>query len=204
MLVVGLNLFPSCRALHDVEVRPKGGFTRLQFFLVVFISSFAYYVVPNYLFPSITALSVICWIWKNNVTAQIIGAGRGGLGIGSFGLDWATASAFMGSPLATPGFAILNMLVGFILMLYVLIPTAYWTNSYEARRFPIVSSHVFSFDGQKYDVNRVLNSSSFSFNKLGYEAYSKVNLSIFFVYIYGLSFGTLAATVSHVALFHGR
>ncbi|XP_039027289.1 oligopeptide transporter 1-like [Hibiscus syriacus] len=71
--LVQVSLF---RALHDDEVRSKGGLTRLQFFLVVFISSFAYYIVPNYLFPSITALSFVCWLWKDSVTAQIIGASR--------------------------------------------------------------------------------------------------------------------------------
>ena len=86
------------RALHEDEKRPKGGMTRLQFFLIVFIASFAYYIVPNYLFPSISAISFICLIFKNSVTAQQIGSGVYGLGIGSFGLDWSTVAGFLGSP----------------------------------------------------------------------------------------------------------
>ncbi|KAF5728829.1 Oligopeptide transporter 1 [Tripterygium wilfordii] len=191
-------------ALHEIERRPKGGLTRLQFFLVVLLSSFAYYIVPNYLFPSITALSFVCWIWKKSVTAQQIGGGLRGLGIGSFGLDWATVAGFLGTPLATPGFAIINIMVGFFLIVYVMIPIAYWTNSYEAKRFPIFSSHVFNATGGEYDVSTVLNSTTFEFNQQGYDGYSQVNLSIFFVFSYGLSFATLAATLSHVVLFHGR
>ena len=118
--------------MHDVETRPKGGLTRLQFFIVVLVTSFSYYIVPNYLFPSITALSFVCWIWKDSVTAQQIGSGLRGLGIGSFALDWSTVAGFLGSPLATPGFAIINMMAGFFIVLYVLIPIGYWTNSYEA------------------------------------------------------------------------
>lgn len=95
-------------------------------------------------------------------------------------------------------------MVGFFLTLYVLIPVAYWTDSYDAKTFPIFSSHVFDNLGQQYDVDRVLNSTDFKFDKQGYDGYSKVNLSIFFVYAYGLSFAVLAATLSHVALFHGR
>nr|GEY37829.1 oligopeptide transporter 5-like [Tanacetum cinerariifolium] len=49
----------------------------------------------------------------------------------------------------------------------------------------------------------VLNQTTFSFNQEGYDEYGKVNLSILFVIAYGLSFATLAATVSHVLLFHG-
>ncbi|RWR84898.1 oligopeptide transporter 1-like protein [Cinnamomum micranthum f. kanehirae] len=199
--LVQVSLF---RALHDKERRPKGGLTRLQFFLIVLITSFCYYIVPNYLFPSITALSFICWIWPNSVTAQQIGSGIYGLGIGSFGLDWNTVAGFLGSPLATPFHAILNVMAGFFIILYILIPTAYWTNSYQAKRFPIFSSHVFDGNGRDYNISRIMNPATFDFNKEAYDNYSKINLSIFFVFTYGLSFATLAATITHVAIFHGR
>ncbi|KAK4398814.1 Oligopeptide transporter 5 [Sesamum angolense] len=199
--LVQVSLF---RALHDVEIRRKGGLTRLQFFIIVLVSSFSYYIIPNYLFPSITALSFVCWIWKDSVTAQQIGSGLQGLGIGSFAFDWATVAGFLGSPLATPGFAIINVLVGFILIVYIVLPIAYWSNMYNAKRFPIISSHVFDANGTKYNLSLVLNDKTFDFNRAGYDSYSKVNLSVFFVLSYGTSFATLAATVSHVALFYGR
>ena len=123
----------NCRALHEKEKRPKGGLTRIQFFFVVFVSSFAYYIVPGYLFPSLTALSFVCWIWKRSVTAQQIGSGLSGLGIGAIGIDWSTVSSFLGSPLATPLFAIVNTLVGFALVMYILLPIFYWNNVYEAK-----------------------------------------------------------------------
>ncbi|KAK4439481.1 Oligopeptide transporter 1 [Sesamum alatum] len=199
--LVQVSLF---RALHDVEIRRKGGLTRLQFFIIVLVSSFSYYVIPNYLFPSIAALSFVCWIWKDSVTAQQIGSGVHGLGIGSFAFDWATVAGFLGSPLATPGFAIINILVGFILVVYIVLPIAYWNNMYNAKRFPIISPHVFDAHGGRYNLSLVLNDKTFDFNRAGYDSYSKVNLSVFFVLSYGLSFATLAATISHVALFHGR
>ncbi|KAL7182072.1 hypothetical protein ACSBR1_040898 [Camellia fascicularis] len=194
----------GARALHDSETRPKGGLTRLQFFIVVLISSFSYYIVPNYLFPSITALSFVCWIWKDSVTAQQIGSGLHGLGIGSFSLDWSTVVGFLGSPLATPAFAIVNILVGYIAIVYVVIPIAYSSNWFEAKRFSIFSALVFNADGGLYDVSKVLHETTFAFNRHGYESYSKIHLSIFFAFTYALSFATLAATLSHVALFHGR
>lgn len=192
------------RAMHEDEKRAKGGLTRLQFFLIVFISSFAYYIIPNYLFPSIGALSIICCIWKNSVTMQQIGSGAHGLGIGSFGLDWGTVAAFLGSPLPTPGFAIINLLVGYIAILYVIIPIAYWTNTFEAKRFPIFSSYTFAANGSIYDVNQVLNPKTFEFNLEGYDREGPPYLSIIFVFSYGLSFASLAAALTHVALFNGR
>jgi len=177
---------------------------RLQFFLAVLVSSFVYYIVPGYLFQSITALSFVCWIWKDSVTAQQVGSGLHGLGVGSFAIDWSTMAGFLGSALATPRFAIINKQFGYIITLYIVIPIAYWTNSYGAKRFPIFSSHVFDANGQPYDVSRVLNETTFKFNQLRYDGYNKVNLSIFFVYTYGLNFAILAAALTHVALFYGR
>ncbi|XP_058114886.1 oligopeptide transporter 5-like [Magnolia sinica] len=197
--LVQVSLF---RALHEKEKRPKGGLTRLQFFLIVMISSFAYYVIPNYLFPSITALSIVCWIWKNSVTAQQIGSGNSGLGIGSIGLDWATASSYTGSPLATPGFAIVNILIGFVLIVYIVTPISYWNNWFNAKMFPIFSSKTFDADGNKYNISRVINQATFDFDQKGYDNYSPIHLSTFFAFSYGLSFATLGATLTHVALFH--
>ena len=63
---------------------------------------------------------------------------------------------------------------------------------------------MFNADGGKYNVSEVLNDTTFQFDQHGYDGYSKIHLSIFFVYTYGLTFAILAATISHVALFHGR
>ncbi|KAK8936034.1 Oligopeptide transporter 5 [Platanthera zijinensis] len=199
--LVQVSLF---RALHEDEKRPTRGLTRLQFFLLVFSTSFAYYVVPNYLFPSISALSFICWFWTNSVTMQQVGSGLQGLGVGAFAVDWSAVAGFLGSPLATPGFAIINVMFGFIMVVYVIIPLTYWNNAYHAKNFPIFSSNVYMGNGTLYNVNQILNQKSFSFNQEKYDEAGPINLSIFFVITYGLSFATLAATLSHVALFHGR
>ncbi|KAK4852047.1 hypothetical protein QYF36_020620 [Acer negundo] len=199
--LVQVSLF---RALNEKEKRARGGLTRLQFFLIVFISSFAYYIVPGYLFPSISALSFVCWIWKDSITAQKLGSGLQGLGIGSFGLDWSTVAGFLGSPLATPFFVIANILVGFFLFLYVLIPIAYWSNTYEAGRFPLFSPHTFDSKGQPYNITRILNNKAFEFDKVGYDNYSKLYLSVMFAFIYGMNFAFLMASITHVALFDGK
>ncbi|KAH9318556.1 hypothetical protein KI387_020325, partial [Taxus chinensis] len=190
-------------ALHDEDKRPKRGLTRLQFFIIVLTCSFAYYIVPSFFFPSISAMSIACWIWKDSVTAQQIGSGLYGLGIGSFGLDWATVAGFLGSPLATPWFAIANTLVGYIIVVYMVLPIAYWTNVYNAKNFPLISSHVFTDNGEPYNTTRVLKS-DFTFDKDAYNQYSQLNLTAFFAITYGLSFATLSATLSHVLLFHGK
>ncbi|KAF5730459.1 oligopeptide transporter 1-like [Tripterygium wilfordii] len=197
--MVQVSLF---RTLHEKDKRPKGGLTRLQFFLMVFICSFAYYIVPGYLFPSISFVSFVCLIWKDSITAQQIGSARNGMGLGSFGLDWSTV-AFLGSPLATPLFAIFNVFAGFILFLWVLVPIVYYSNAFEAKRFPFFSSRTLDSTGKTYNVSRILTD-DFDINIGAYNNYSKLYLPAMFAFIYGISFATLTATITHVALFHGK
>ncbi|KAL3614822.1 oligopeptide transporter [Castilleja foliolosa] len=198
--MIAVSLF---RALHEKDVRPKGGLTRLQFFLVVFVSSFAYYIIPAYFAPSLSSISIICLIFKDKIFPQQLGSGLHGMGIGSFGLDWSTVS-FIGSPISTPGFAILNCLFGFFLVMYVMTPLTYFGNVYNAKKFPIFSSSTFDAHGNRYNISRVLNEATFNLDLPGYKGYSKLYLSVFFAFTYGLGFASLSATITHVSLYHGK
>ncbi|MCL7028097.1 hypothetical protein MKW94_021313, partial [Papaver nudicaule] len=189
------------RMLHEVEVRPKGQSTRLQFFILVSVSSFAYHIIPNYFFPSIATLSFICWIWKNSVTAQQIGSGLHGLGIGSFSLDWSIISSFLGNPLIIPMFSVINTMVGFIIITYIIAPIAYWTNSYGAKRFPFFSNHIFDINGQPYDISRFVGK-DVTDSQHAYNSHSNIYLSVFFVYSIGFQLGAETATLTHFILFH--
>uniref|UniRef100_A0A0D3DG99 Oligopeptide transporter n=1 Tax=Brassica oleracea var. oleracea TaxID=109376 RepID=A0A0D3DG99_BRAOL len=188
------------RALHEKEEKREGQQTRLRFFLIVFFLSFAYYIIPGYIFPSISSLSFLCWIWIRSVTAQQIGSGLQGLGIGSFGLDWSVVAGFLGSPLAVPFFAIANFFAGFLIFLYIVLPIFYWSNAYDAKKFPLFTSTTFDHTTQKFNTTRILNQKTFDINLAAFDHI----VSVVFALIYGLSFGTLTATVSHVALFDGK
>ncbi|XP_050376832.1 oligopeptide transporter 7-like isoform X3 [Argentina anserina] len=198
--LVQVSLF---RALHEREERPKGGVTRIQFFLIAFMCSFAYYVFPGYLFTMLTSLSWICWIFPSSVLAQQIGSGLYGLGLGAFGLDWSTISSYLGSPLASPWFATANVAAGFVFVMYVLTPICYWLNVYKAKTFPIYSDELFTEDGQEYNISAIIDS-NFHLNITAYEEEGPLYISTFFAMTYGVGFAALTATIVHVALFHGR
>ncbi|XVF44894.1 hypothetical protein PTKIN_Ptkin02bG0160100 [Pterospermum kingtungense] len=190
------------RALHEKEDRRM---TRAKFFLVVLICSFSWYLVPGYLFPTLSSISWVCWIFSNSVTAQQIGSGLNGLGLGAVTLDWATVASFLTSPLISPFFAIVNIFVGYVLTMYVAVPIAYWgLDLYNASRFPIFSSHLFTAQGQKYNITAIVND-KFEIDLAKYEEQGRINLSMFFALgTYGFGFATIASTVTHVALFYGR
>ncbi|GJM86514.1 hypothetical protein PR202_ga02380 [Eleusine coracana subsp. coracana] len=201
--LVQVSLF---RALHEKEEFPAGSrqISRSKFFVVALICSFAWYVMPGYLFPTLTSISWVCWVFSKSVTAQQLGSGLRGLGIGAFTLDWATVSAFLLSPLISPFFATVNIFFGYVLFVYVVMPTAYWGfDLYNAKTFPIFSSHLFMSNGTEYDIGAIVNN-QFELDMDAYNKLGKVNLSVFFALTYGLSFATIAATITHVGLFYGK
>ncbi|XP_031257591.1 oligopeptide transporter 7-like isoform X2 [Pistacia vera] len=198
--LVQVSLF---RALHEKEERMKGRLTRNQFFLVAFVCSFAYYVFPGYLFPMLTSLSWICWVFPTSLFAQQLGSGLHGLGIGAIGLDWSSISAYLGSPLASPWFATANIAAGFALTTYVIAPIAYWLNIFKAKTFPIFSDDLFTSTGQSYNISAIVDQ-NFHIDIEAYDREGPLYMSTFFAMIYGVNFACLTATVVHVFLFHGR
>ncbi|KAL0692025.1 hypothetical protein Bca4012_059205 [Brassica carinata] len=165
---------------------------------------FGWYVVPGYLFTTLTSISWICWAFPRSVTAQQIGSGMRGLGLGAFTLDWTAVASFLFSPLISPFFAIANVFIGYVLLIYIVLPVAYWgLDSYNATRFPIFSSHLFTSVGQTYDIPAIVND-KFELDLAKYEQQGRINLSTFFAVTYGLGFATIASTLTHVALFYGR
>uniref|UniRef100_A0A453QHJ7 Oligopeptide transporter 7 n=1 Tax=Aegilops tauschii subsp. strangulata TaxID=200361 RepID=A0A453QHJ7_AEGTS len=198
--LVQVSLF---RALHEDERRRKGGFTRNQFFLVAFACSFAYYAFPGYLFQMLTSLSWICWVFPNSVFAQQLGSGLHGLGVGAIGLDWASISSYLGSPLVSPWFATANVAAGFFVVMYIIVPIGYWFDFYKAQTFPIFSSGLFTSAGQKYNISAIVDD-NFHLDTEAYEKNGPLYLSTLFAVTYGIGFASLTATIVHVLLFHGR
>ncbi|KAG1366730.1 oligopeptide transporter 3 [Cocos nucifera] len=190
------------RALHEKD-SPSKGPSRIKFFMIFFVGSFLYYVLPGYLFPILTFFSWVCWVWPHSITAQQIGSGYHGLGIGAFTLDWAGISAYHGSPLVTPWFSIINTAVGFIMFIYIIVPLCYWKyNTFDARKFPIFSNQLFASKGQKYDTTKVLTP-QYDLNEAAYDSYGKLYLSPLFAISIGSGFARFTATLTHVFLFHG-
>ncbi|OMO83536.1 Tetrapeptide transporter, OPT1/isp4 [Corchorus olitorius] len=198
--LVQVSLF---RALHEKEERAKGRLTRNQFFIIAFICSLAYYVFPGYLFPVLTSLSWLCWVFPTSILAHQLGSGLQGLGIGAIGLDWSSISAYLGSPLASPWFATVNIAAGFALIMYIITPIAYWLNLFKAKNFPIFSDSLFTSTGQSYNVSAIIDS-NFHIDMEAYEREGPLYISTLFAISYGVNFACLASTVVHVILFHGR
>ncbi|KAL6317784.1 hypothetical protein AAG906_030538 [Vitis piasezkii] len=198
------------RTLHEKENGDntdgdnKKRMSRSKFFVIAMTGSFLWYSVPDFFFQSLQSISWVCWAFPKSITAQQLGSGFSGLGFGALTLDWSVVASFLFSPLICPFFAIVNVFIGYVLIIYIVMPISYWgLNVYNARTFPIFSSHLFTAQGQRYNTSAIVTK-HLEIDWAQYEKQGRVNLSSFFAITYGFGFATIAATLTHVALFYGR
>ncbi|KAF9187013.1 hypothetical protein BGZ50_002181 [Haplosporangium sp. Z 11] len=185
--------------LHKDEELAPGQWTRFRFFLVATFAMFCYQWIPGFLFPVISSIAWICWIKPDNlVLSQITGAG--GLGVGAISLDWNNIVAFLGSPLIVPWWAQVNIGLGFFLIAWVMVPIAYYTNLWEAKKFPILTASLFQDNGRHYDTLAIMTDNVLDEEK--YLKYGPLRISTFFALTYGIGFAGLSAMMTHTWLYH--
>ncbi|KAF9438266.1 hypothetical protein BGZ76_008907 [Entomortierella beljakovae] len=204
--LVAASLYRSLHAQSSIDEKEKEGadkgrMPRMKYFLLLTFATFIYYWFPGFIFPTIGTISWICWIKPNNpVLAQLTGSA--GLGIGTIALDWSAVNYYI-SPLVTPWFAQLNILAGFVVLVYILVPLTYYTNLWNSKNYPIVTADLFLENGSPYNISAVLGPTGVLDEDL-YEAYGPVRMSSFLALAYGVGFAGLAATVVHTVLYHGK
>ncbi|KAG0042686.1 hypothetical protein BGZ83_000187 [Gryganskiella cystojenkinii] len=185
--------------LHKDEDLAPGQWSRYKFFLVATFAMFVYHWIPNFLFSALGTFAWICWIKPDNLILSQI-TGSNGLGFGTMIFDWNVLVSFLQSPLIVPWWAQANILVGYVMLAWVLVPICYYSNVWEAKHFPIFSSKLFTQDGHKYNVTAVMTNGALDEDK--YNAYGPLRLSVFFALTYGIGFAGLASMVTHTWLYH--
>jgi len=123
-----------------------------------------------------------------------------GLGVGTLSFDWNTITGFLTSPMIVPWWAQVNILIGSFLFAWVMVPIAYYSNLWDAKKFPIFSQALFATDGSSYDVKGILTNTMLDQTK--YEAHGPLRLSVFFALTYGLGFAVLPPWSPIPGLYH--
>ncbi|KAK5939885.1 hypothetical protein PMZ80_008267 [Knufia obscura] len=190
--------------MHTNENKSANGWTisRYRFFVYVWAAAFAWYFLPGLLMPALSYFNVITWFAPKNVVVSNLFGVASGLGLFPLTFDWAQI-AYIGSPLLTPWWAAANVIGGLALVMWIIAPILYYSNTLFSAYLPILSSAVFDNTGKPYDVSKILTS-DFVFDRTAYEGYSRVYLPITYVLSYGVQFAALAALVTHTVCWHGR
>lgn len=176
---------------------------RYAFFLIVAGCTFVYEWFPVVIAQFMGYIGLFpTWIAPNNVIVNQVFGGLSGLGLIPLALDWSIISAFIGtSPLMTPGFSLMNMLAGMVLVI-IGVAGISWAGPDFMRYLPLEANANFDHFGQPYDVSRILTP-EFTFNETAYKEYSPLLIGPAFSLSYGVGFAGLISTVVHCCLFYG-
>jgi OPT family small oligopeptide transporter len=187
------------------DIPSANGWTmsRYRFFLICFFAMFVWYWVPNYLFEAVALFNWPTWISPGNVTLAIIMGSTCGLGLNPLPtLDWNIAT-FLGDPIVTPLFTLLNFATGMAMMGFVFAPILYFRNVWNSGYLPINTNRVYDNTGNIYDVRRILND-DMTINSTAYHEYSIPWMSITQILNYVGFFALYASIPAHIALWYRK
>ncbi|RCK59579.1 Sexual differentiation process protein isp4 [Candida viswanathii] len=194
--------------MHINENHQANGWkiSRLAFFLITFVGSFVWYWFPGYIFQALSYFSWITWIKPDSVIINQVFGSSSGLGMipNNIALDWNQIAGYIGSPLIPPASVIATIFASIVLIFWIVVPAVHYSNTWYSQYLPISSSGSYDRFQQSYNVSRIINSETLTFNEQAYKEYSPLFLSTTFAISYGLSFASILATITHTVCFHGR
>ena len=198
---VGLEQVQAETTPEARKKKSTGKMSRMKYFWLITLFSFVWYWIPEFVMPTLTYFSVLCWIDpKNKVLSQLTGSS--GLGIGTISFSWAYLSSNV-MPLITPWAVQANMLAGMVLFAWMVYPFLYYSDAWGAKSYPIISFSLLDTQGDNYNLYKVMDD-QWNFNETAYEEYGPVRIPMSYAMSIGLSFAILSATFTHTALYHGK
>ncbi|KAH9855640.1 OPT oligopeptide transporter [Lenzites betulinus] len=128
-----------------------------RYFWIVFAAIFCWEWIPQYPFPLLTAISIVCLVdnGRHTFVRNLFGAGSSNEGIGlfSFGTSWTLIT--QGYPLVWPWRTQLNSYIGMAIG-YLALTLAYYNNAFDGRSIPWMSQSLFDKDGGSYNQSAIL------------------------------------------------
>ncbi|CAK5277553.1 unnamed protein product [Mycena citricolor] len=128
-----------------------------RFFWIVFACIFCWEWIPQYPFPLLTAISIICLAdnGRHDFVRNLFGAGSSNEGIGFLSVSTSWTLITQGNPLTWPYQTQINSYIGMVLG-YILLTTAYYSNIFGGRDLPFMSTSLFAADGSSYNQSVVI------------------------------------------------
>ncbi|KAF8272951.1 glutathione transporter [Lactarius quietus] len=173
--------------------------SRERFLYIACACSFMYYWFPGYIWTGLSVFNWACWIAPNNIVVNSLFGSISGLGMGLFTFDWAMMSS-QGSPLVIPWWAQINMMAGFVLVVWLACPILWAKNAFYSQFVPMSVPFAFDNTGAVYNLSAVITNGTFDTAK--YEQYSPLFLPITYAVSYATIFATYPAVIVHTYLWY--
>ncbi|KAH9062283.1 oligopeptide transporter [Lactarius vividus] len=142
---------------------------RVRLFWIAFAVMFVYEIIPSYIFPLLNGFSIFCLASQHasprvqDVFTNIFGGAGGneGLGLLSLSFDWQhIGSTYTSLPLIQQA----NSWIG-VFICYIAIVAIYYSNTWNSKSFPMLSTSLFSSNGSVYNQTAVFTGTNFQLNQ---------------------------------------
>lgn len=147
------------------------GHAQMRVFYLCAVAFCAWHFLPEFLFPMVSSVALLCYVAPHNPTVNFIGSGLGGMGFLNFSFDWANITSQV---MIYPYWVQVIQFVGFVIGAWVLIPLAKWSSLFDFK-YGLMSNKLFTMDGQLYPTEKLLTADGL-FNATAYEHYGPVHL----------------------------
>ncbi|CZT03937.1 related to sexual differentiation process protein isp4 [Rhynchosporium agropyri] len=101
---------------------------QMKVFFCSLLAVAVWQILPEYAFPMLSSLAVLCWIAPNNAAANFVSGGLGGMGFLNLSLNWSNVGNLgaMGSLFLTPWYTQVVVFSAFVVNCWFLLPLAKW------------------------------------------------------------------------------
>ncbi|KAF2722621.1 oligopeptide transporter-like protein [Polychaeton citri CBS 116435] len=200
------STLPTVKTLQGLHWQDLKNSKPLRVFWYSFGGMFFYEFFPAYMFPFLNSVSIPCLAAmkatgnKAAVLTNLFGGSinNEGLGLFSFSFDWQYITSFNTSlPLKLQMHSAVGYLICYIVMLGI-----YYSNAWDAKSLPFMSTRLRSADGSTYPIAKV-----FAGGVLNEEAlaqYGLPKLTGSFAYAMLMANAAIGALILHCVLFWGK
>ncbi|KAH6632556.1 OPT oligopeptide transporter [Chaetomium tenue] len=196
---------PTVKTLQGLHWQHVKDSKPLRWFWYSFTGMFFYEFFPAYIWPWLNAVSIPCLAAmkatgpKAAILTNLFGGSLNNEGLGLFSLsfDWQYITSFNTAlPLSLQVHVALGYLICFAAMLGI-----YYTNAWEAKSQPFMSTRLRSQDGSTYPTTEVFTGGVL--NKEALEKYGIPRLTGTFAYAMFMANAAIGALVAHCIFFWG-
>ncbi|KAL4067063.1 OPT oligopeptide transporter protein-domain-containing protein [Scleroderma yunnanense] len=150
---------PTISIFQSLHFNTAANHKRMKLFWMAFTGMFLWEIFPSYIFPLLNGFNVFCLASQHappsvqSVFTNLFGGANSneGLGLLSISFDWQyITSVFMSFPLTQQ----VNTWIG-VGLCYIILSAIYYSDAWNAKNFPMLSTSIFSSNGSVYDQSAV-------------------------------------------------
>ncbi|KAJ3949836.1 uncharacterized protein N0V96_000968 [Colletotrichum fioriniae] len=199
------STLPTVKTLQGLHWQDLKNSKPLRWFWYSFAGMFVYEFFPAYIFPWLNSVSIPCLAAMNAtgskaaVLTNLFGGSinNEGLGLFSLSFDWQYITSFNTSlPLTLQAHSAIGFFICFLAMIGI-----YYTNAWDAKSQPFMSTRLRSEDGTAYPIAKVFTGGVLNQDALA--KYGIPRLTGSFAYAMFMANAAIGALVAHCFFFWG-